>query len=97
MSLSINQSNTMPSIGPTRVTADDIAQMVPEGYFATRQLASVTTNETTVEVTTTEIIICSIGMLITENSDLWMARLCWRPFPDNRITTPILRVFMGIR
>ncbi len=44
----------MPSIGPTLVTADDIAQMVPEGYFATRQLASVTTNETTVEVTTTK-------------------------------------------
>jgi len=54
MNLSINQSNTIPSIGPTLVTADDIAQMVPKGYFATRQLASVTTNEMTVEVTTME-------------------------------------------
>ncbi len=54
MNLSINQSYAMPVIDPAPVTAEDIARMTPEGYFATRQLASVSTTETAVEVTTAQ-------------------------------------------
>ena len=54
MSLTIIQSGTMQSLGPTPVTAEDIAQMPPEGYFATRQFASVSSNEASFEVTTTQ-------------------------------------------
>ncbi|WP_020588096.1 hypothetical protein [Desulfobacter curvatus] len=54
MTLILVQPGTMQSIGPTSVTAEDIAQMPPEGYFATRQFASASTREASIEVTTTQ-------------------------------------------
>lgn len=54
MSLTIIQSGTMQGLGPTPVTAEDIAQMPPEGYFSTRQFASASNREASIEVTTTQ-------------------------------------------
>nr|WP_321399058.1 hypothetical protein [uncultured Desulfobacter sp.] len=54
MSLTIMQSGPLQSLGPTPVTAEDIAQMPPEGYFATRQFASASTKEASLEVITTQ-------------------------------------------
>ncbi|MCG8552080.1 MAG: hypothetical protein MI799_16895 [Desulfobacterales bacterium] len=54
MNLTLIQSGTMPGIGPTPVTAEDIAQMPPEGYFATRQFAGVSSRQASIEVTTTQ-------------------------------------------
>lgn len=54
MNLTLIQSGTMQGIGSTPVTAEDIAQMPPEGYFATRQFASASTRQTSIEVTTAQ-------------------------------------------